>query len=50
MIDHVKSFGEVNRRCQRAEWGTGSVGTLCYIICEKGGNGGVFGTEAMMGG
>ena len=48
----VKCVGEVNRHSQRAEWGQGVVEIIVYFMCERetGGNGGVVGTEAMLGG
>ena len=50
MADYVKSFGDVNRHDQRAEWVTGLVESLGYIMFkrEESGNGGVVGTEAML--
>ena len=52
VVGHVKSFGEVNRHGQRAEWGTVLVETMGYIMRkrEESGNGGVLETEVMMGG
>ena len=35
MVDHVKSFREVNRHGQRAEWGIKLVETLGYIMGER---------------
>ena len=52
VVDHVKSFGEVNCHGQRAEWGTGLVETFGYVMCnrEEAVNGGVVRTEAMLDG
>ena len=51
MVDHVEGHGEVNRHGQSTVWGAGLVGTPGYSMREgeKGGNGGVVGTEAMLG-
>ena len=48
----VKSFGEVNRHCQSAEWRGGLVEILGYIIYkrEEDGNGRVVGAKPMLGG
>ena len=50
-VDHVKGFGEINRHGQRAGGGAGLVEILGYMCKkEEDGNGGVVGTEAMLGG
>ena len=50
MVDHIKSFGKINRLGQCAEWGTGLIRALSYFMCKRweGGYGGVIGMEAMM--
>ena len=52
MVDHVESLREVKRHGQRAVQRTWLVETLGYSMCEgeEGENGGVVGTETMLGG
>ena len=52
MVGHVKNFGEVNRHGQRAVWRTWIIEAPSYSMSEgeEGGNGGMVGTEAMLGG
>ena len=52
MVDHVKSFGEVNRHGLRKVWETAFIETPGYSRCEmeESGSSGVVGTETMLGG
>ena len=35
MVDHIKSFGKINRPGQCAEWGIRLIKVLSYFMCKK---------------
>ena len=49
MVDIVNNLGEAYRHGQRAVWGQWMVETTGFLL-EKDGNGGVIGTETILGG
>ena len=52
VVDHLRSFEEVNLPGQRAVWGQRMVVTPNYIMCEREGDGndGMVGSEALLAG